>query len=36
MCWDVRYDKLAVDYVALWMVAMIERLLHMKPIRQKT
>lgn len=31
-----RYDKLAVDYVALWMVAMIERLLHMKPIRQKT
>lgn len=25
-----RYDKLAVDYVALWLVAMIERLLHLK------
>ena len=31
-----RYDKLAVDYVALWMVAIIERLLRLKPIRQKT
>ena len=24
-----RYEKLAVDYVALWMVAMIEKLLQL-------
>jgi hypothetical protein len=27
--WGTRYEKLAVDYVALWMVAMIEKLLHL-------